>query len=309
MQSSTPLHVDLADLPGQARALLRIGGPDAERFLQGLLSADISALRVGQSTPATLLTVKGKIISEAIVLRDEQGCALALPADVHEAVTGDLDRHIIMDDVTLTPDPDAGFSLLWNARGWPPPDGVQGVSVFEANHPAPGLLIVGSSQGRRELLTDLSAASIEDFTAYRITTASPAWGHEIQPGFFPPEVGFVAAVSYTKGCYRGQEPLSRIHSRGKVNRVMARVRANGAPAERVTLTAESRADAGIWTTWVQTPSGVQGLAILHRSVAAPGQCLRAGDLELEVESGPLGDDVGLSSKGTAPATVKLGGRR
>ncbi len=309
MQSSTPLHVDLADLPGQARALLRIGGPDAERFIQGLLSADISTLRAGQSTPATLLTVKGKIISEVIVLRDEQGCALALPADVHEAVTGDLDRHIIMDDVTLTPDPDAGFSLLWGARGWSPPDGAQGVSVFTANHPAPGLLIVGSSQDRRELLTELPAASIEDFTAYRIATASPAWGHEIRPGFFPPEVGFVAAVSYTKGCYRGQEPLSRIHSRGKVNRVMARVRASRAPTEGVTLTAESRADAGTWTTWVQTPSGVQGLAILHRSVARLGQSLRAGEIEVEVESGPLGDDVGLSAKGTAPATVKLGGRR
>ncbi len=309
MQSSTPLHVDLADLPGQARALLRIGGPDAERFIQGLLSADISTLQAGQSTPATLLTVKGKIISEVIVLRDGQGCALALPADVHEAVTSDLDRHIIMDDVTLTPDPDAGFSLLWGARGWSPPEGSQAVSVFTAIHPAPGLLLVGSAQERRELLAEIPVATPEVFTAYRIASASPAWTHEIKPGFFPPEVGFVAAVSYTKGCYRGQEPLSRIHSRGQVNRVMVRLRANAAPSEPTTLVAEARADAGTWTTWAQTPSGVQGLAILHRSVARPGQKLRAGRFEVEVESGPLGDDPGVSAKGAAPATVKLGGRR
>ena len=308
MQSSTPLHVDLADLPGQARALLRIEGPDAERFVQGLLSADLSPLQVGQSKPATLLTVKGKIISEVIVLRDGSGCALALPADVQEAVTIDLDRHIIMDDVTLRPMPDAGFSLLWGAGGWRPPEGSLGISVFTASHPAPGLLVVGSAQDRRELLAEIPVASSEVFTAYRIASASPAWGHEIQPGFFPPEVGFVAAVSYTKGCYRGQEPLSRIHSRGQVNRVMVRLRASASPSEAVRLAAETRENAGTWTTWAQTPSGVQGLAILHRSVARPGQKLRAGTIEVEVESGPLGDDPGVS-KGASSATVKLRGRR
>ncbi len=308
MQSSTALHVDLADLPGQARALLRLRGPDTERFLQGLLSADISTMKPGQSTPGALLTVKGKIISEVIVLRDEEGFALALPAAIHEAVTGDLDRHIIMDDVTLHPSSEDGFSLAWGATGELPTSA--GVTVFTTIHPAPGLLVVGGAEERRAVLREIPAGDTNAFTRHRVATGTPAWGQEIRPDFFPPEVGFVAAVSYDKGCYRGQEPLSRIHSRGQVNRVMARVRANAAPTEPA-LSAESRANAGTWTSWAPGEGGgVEGLAILHRSVAAPGQLLRAGELAVEVMSGPLGDDPGIKTAGgSATATVKLGGRR
>jgi len=307
VQSSTALHVDLADLPGQARALLRLRGPDTERFLQGLLSADISTMKPGQSTPGALLTVKGKIISEVIVLRDEEGFALALPAEIHEAVTGDLDRHIIMDDVTLHPSTEDDFSLVWGAHGELPSSG--GATVFTAIHPAPGLLVVGSAEDRRAVVQGIPAADTETFTRHRVATGTPAWGHEIRPDFFPPEVGFVAAVSYDKGCYRGQEPLSRIHSRGQVNRVMARVRARTAPADPA-LNAESRPSAGVWTSWAPCDGGgVEGLAILHRSVAAPGQQLRAGELAVEVTSGPLGDDPGIGKASNAPATVKLGGRR
>jgi len=282
--------------------------------LQGLLSADITTLEPGQSAPGALLTVKGKLISEVIILRElgeGNGFALALPADVQEAVTGDLDRHIIMDDVTLLPAPDAGFSMLW---GGPDVESTESVQVFTATHPAPGSLLVGPAAARRELIAGIAGAreaSDAEFTAYRIATATPAWGHEIRPDFFPPEVGFVAAVSYDKGCYRGQEPLSRIHSRGKVNRVMARVRASAAPAliDVVKLASESRPEAGTWTSWAPAESGVEGLAIVHRSVAAPGQSLRAGELAVEVISGPLGDDVGIPGKGKGTATVKLGGRR
>jgi len=306
VQSSTAHHVDLADLPGQARALLRLRGPDTERFLQGLLSADISTMKPGESAPGALLTVKGKIISEVIVLRDEEGFALALPAEIHEAVTGDLDRHIIMDDVSLHPSTEDGLSLVWGVGEL----SMSGeVAVFKAIHPAPGLLVVGSAEDRRAVVRDIPAADGETFTRYRVATGTPAWGHEIRPDFFPPEVGFVAAVSYDKGCYRGQEPLSRIHSRGQVNRVMVRVQAQAAPADPA-LSAESRPSAGTWTSWApRDGGGVEGLAILHRSVAAPGQQLRAGEIAVEVTSGPLGDDPGIGKASAAPATVKLGGRR
>ncbi|MCA9660464.1 MAG: folate-binding protein YgfZ [Myxococcales bacterium] len=309
MQSSTPLHVDLRDLPGQARALVRLRGPDTERFLQGLLSADVAALEPGQAAAAALLTVKGKLISEAIVLCDGGGYALALPADVADAVIDDLDRHIIMDDVTLEPAPEVGFSLVWGTEGWAP--SVE-VGAFPTAHPAPGLLVVGDEAIREAALAGVAAATPEQFTAHRVATASPAWGFEIRPGFFPPEVGFVGGVSYDKGCYRGQEPLARIHARGQVNRVMVRIRATAAPDGDgpVALASEARPEAGEWTTWVAGEGGVDGLAIVHRSLAAPGTALQAGAIAIEVTSGPLGDDVGMPGKRKGgAATVKLGGRR
>jgi hypothetical protein len=309
VQSSTPLHVDLSDLPGQARALLRLRGPDSERFLQGLLSADIAALEPGQAAAAALLTVKGKLISEAIVLCDGGGYALALPVDVADAVTEDLDRHIIMDDVTLEADPEVGFSLAWGLEGWAP--SVE-VGAFPTAHPGPGLLVVGKKAIREAALAGIDAATPEQFTAHRVATGTPAWGYEVRPGFFPPEVGFVGAVSYDKGCYRGQEPLARIHARGQVNRVMVRIRAAAAPEghDPAALSCEARPEAGEWTTWVEGEGGVDGLAIVHRSLAVPGTALQAGTIAVEVTSGPLGDDVGTPGKRKGgAATVKLGGRR
>ncbi|MEZ4450007.1 MAG: hypothetical protein R3B09_11055 [Nannocystaceae bacterium] len=90
---------------------------------------------------------------------------------------------------------------------------------------------------------------------------------------------------------------------------MVRVRAAAAPEAITTLSAESRADAGLWTTWIgdESGAGVIGLAIVHRSVALPGTRLQAGAIDVEVTSGPLGDDPGVPGK-QGPATVTLGRR-
>ncbi|MCA9697759.1 MAG: hypothetical protein KC431_09570, partial [Myxococcales bacterium] len=181
---------------------------------------------------------------------------------------------------------------------------------FDAAHPLEGVLVVGP----REALLEAGAAlgersSAEAFTAARIAGGRPAWGFELAPDHFPPEVGFVDAVSYDKGCFMGQEPLSRIHNRGQVNWVMVRLRAEAAPAEGETqpLTLDER-EVGRWTSWVGTDGSVQGLAIVKRVQAVPGVRLRAGALEVEVLTGPLGDDPGGPGRQKA-ATVTLGGRR
>ncbi len=307
-------HILLDDsLPHQRRTLLRLSGADVARFLQGLLSADIEAIAASQARPATVLTVKGKIVSELIVLRDEDGkLGLAVPSEIEEAVAQKLDRHVIMDDVELALDPAPGLAFVWGeglTRAQAPSECG---AVFETTHPAPGLLVVGTAEQLATLSAWAPAAGPEDFTRYRVASASPAWGHELRPDRFPPEVGFVHAVSYDKGCYMGQEPLSRIHARGQVNRVMVRVSAEVTPeasAEPIELSAESRPKAGLWTTWVATPGGgCEGLAIVHRSVAKPGAQLGAGELTLTVRSGPLGDDLGMGGRHGKSATVKLGRR-
>ncbi|MFY0531537.1 hypothetical protein [Nannocystis pusilla] len=123
-------------------------------------------------------------------------------------------------------------------------------------------------------------------------------GPEITPGTFPPEVGFVAAVSYDKGCFMGQEPLARIHARGQVNRVLVRVHAGTCPEGPVELAAPERPQAGLAATWAPDPSGgASGLAIVHRSAASPGTVLSAAGIgAVEVRSGPLGDDPGVKGR-------------
>lgn len=301
----TAWFVRLESLPHHDRRLLRFAGTDVLRFLQGLLSADVAAVKPGHAWPATLLTVKGKLIAEVVILKDADGStSLAVPAELAEAAASLIDRHIIMDDVTVSLDPTVRFALAWPEA----PAASEGVAMYTTHHPAPGALLVGAPEALVTAVVGRSEADANTWHLHRVAAAAPAWGHELTADVFPPEVGFVSAVSYEKGCYMGQEPLARIHARGQVNRVMVQVKAEREPAGVVTLAAAHRPEAGRWTTWATGPHGVVGLAVVHRSCATPGTILTAeGVGPVEVGSGPLGDDPGVPGK-TKVATVQLGRR-
>src|SRR5690606_7001928 len=131
-------------------------------FLQGLLTADVGELTLGRATPAALLTVKGKIVSEVWVLavaKDEPW--LVLPADVGDEVIAKLDSHIIMDDVELEPLTDHGCVIVWRDGDEPAPKAAdfgarEGVLAFDATHPLPGVLLVGP----RDALAQLSGPDV-----------------------------------------------------------------------------------------------------------------------------------------------------
>lgn len=304
VRAVTRQFVRLETLAHQDRRLLRFTGADVGRFLQGVLSADVQQLRAGHGQAAAILTVKGKIVSDAIVLCGGDGTiALAVPAEIADAVLSLIDRHIIMDDVQVSLDEAQRFALVWPEG----PDAAPGVQRFVTRHPAPGVLLVGEAAALASALAGVPEAQPDAYTLHRIAAAAPAWGHEITADAFPPEVGFVAAVSYEKGCYMGQEPLARIHARGQVNRVLVQVGAARLPAGPLELAAPERPQAGRWTSWASSPDGAVGLAIVHRSVAKPGTVLRAEEVgAVEVCSGPMGDDPGVPGKKTA--TVQLGKR-
>lgn len=314
MSAVTVRYALLDEIPGQARARLRFVGPDTRRFLQGTLTADLAALRPGHAVAAGLCTAKGKLVSELVLLPgagDDEVHAL-VPAALAEGLRERFDRHIVMDEVEVAALPAMAVAVAWDDDGEAPElAAAPGVEAFATRHPAPGRLLVGAEPAVRAALAAAEAVGAEGWTRHRIATGSPAWGHELDEGFFPPEVGFVYAVSYDKGCYLGQEPLARIHARGQVNRVMVRVHASRAPTGPCTLASETRPDAGRWTTWVAGPQGVEGLAIVRRDVAEPGARLRTVEGEpvaVEVRSGPLGDDPGVGGRAQT-GTLKLGGRR
>lgn len=284
----------LDDLGSEARRVIEVCGPDAERFLQGLLSADLRDLDANMAVPAALLTVKGKLVSDAVVVpRGDDMFLLVVPRDQAEAVHSDLDRHVIMDDVTLTLRGDLSAALAWG--GDEAPAG-EGVIVAATRHPAPGWLVLGTSAALETVASTRARADADTWAAYRIDTASPAWGRECTPDRFPPEVGYVHGVSYDKGCYRGQEPLARIHARSQVNWVMVRVTGHGeVGGTPVELAAETREQAGRLTTFVRRDGGGVGLAVVHRSVAVVGTELRGGGGTVTVQSEPLGDDPGIGA--------------
>lgn len=286
--------VRLAALPHGRRVLVRLAGADVRRFLQGILTTDVEAVAPGQARPAAILTVKGKIVAEVIVLgRADGSLDLAIPAEVADEAIALLDRHIIMDDVTLTRDDAAEFVV-----SWPEPAVGPAVESFQTSYPAPGHVTVGPAEAVAAALAAGQEAEPGAWERRRIEAGVPAWGREITPGVFPPEVGFAAAVSYDKGCFMGQEPLARIHARGQVNRVMVRVSAGTCPQEQVDLAAPERPQAGRLTSWASVEEGgAIGLAIVHRSAAVPETRLTAAGIgEVVVTSGPLGDDPGSAGR-------------
>ncbi len=287
-------HAALDQLPGQRRVMLRVAGADAERFLQGCVSADIRGANADHAVTAALLTVKGKIVADLVILAAESSGAfdVLVPADVAREVQTVLEDHVIMDDVTISPSAEIA-SLVWDEDG----DEVRitgaDVRVRASRHPLPTLLVVGPAGAVADALSDSSPVDILAFDRARIESGTPAWGREIVAGRFPPECGFTHAVSHDKGCFLGQEPIARIHARGQVNRVMVRVvleRVVDVPSQ---LSADARPDAGELTTCAGEIAGAGGLAIVRREFAVLGALLRsAGGVAVRVISGPLGDDPG-----------------
>ncbi len=283
------LGASLHDLPHQHRKALRLHGPDTLRFLQGTLSADVANAKPGEAVQATLLTVKAKIVSELIALvQDEETIDLLIPVVTFEAVETHLDRHIIMDQVEVSRRDDVVVAALWG-------EGLPAAAAplrWSCTHPVHGQLLVGTESEVQAGLEGVDVADADAFAAHRIDVGAPAWGFEVAADFFPPEVGFVGAVSYDKGCYLGQEPLARIHARGQVNRVMVRVDVSGQAVPPLDLAHADRAEAGRLTT----VSGGRGLAIVRRSFAEDGQAMSGDGVLITVRSGPLGDDPGNAGR-------------
>lgn len=276
--------------------MLRLRGPDTRRFLQGSVSGDLTALGPEQAVTAALLTVKGKIVSELLVLDSGDTHDIVVPRSELDAVAQAFESHIIMDDVTVERADDLAVALVWDDEDMGERVELEGpVRCVATRHPLPVTLVVGTADAVAAALADATPVDAQEFARARIESATPGWGAELRPGFFPPEVGFVYAVGYDKGCYLGQEPLARIHARGQVNRVMVRVVAEAPIATPATLSAEGRDDAGTLTTCVPELAGAGGLAIVRRECAVLGTLLRATEsgVALRVVSGPLGDDPGL----------------
>jgi folate-binding protein YgfZ len=283
----------LSDLAGQARVVLRLRGPDASRFVQGIVTADVAGARPGFAIAGALLTVKAKLVTDLVVLPQGEGTLdLLVPAGVGDEIAALLDRHVIMDQVEIERRDDIAVGVTWADDEEEAPTIHDVLSTWIARHPVPGRLVVGTPANVAAALREVERADDEAFTAHRIDTATPAWGFELQAGFFPPEVGLVYAVSYSKGCFMGQEPLARIHARGQVNRVMVRVatEARSVPAE---LAQGERVGAGTLTSIARG----RGLAIVRRSFAEEGTTMITADgVDVRVISGPLGDDPGVAGR-------------
>jgi tRNA-modifying protein YgfZ len=188
------------------RAFVRVAGPDAEDYLQRMLSNDVAALGVGESCEALLLTPKARVIAPMRVLRRAADDFLLLTeAELGESLRGELTRMRFAAKAEIELEEHRSHVLLGTDAGGIPNDdyGVPAVEVLDDEPP------------------QLPTVSEEELEALRIEAGTPRFGHEIDERVLPAEAGLVErAVSLTKGCYPGQEPIARLHYRGHANRAL-----------------------------------------------------------------------------------------
>jgi len=187
------------DVAARQREFVRVAGADAAEYLQRMVSNDVEALAAGEACPALLLTAKARVIAPLVVLRrgDEDFLLLTEPG-LGEAVRTLLVRMRLRAQCEIEPEEheavlvfggDAGFATDW--------------------------------AGAREALDAglVPTLSEDELERRRIESGVPRWEREIDDRILPAEAGLDEThISFSKGCYPGQEPVARLHFRGHPNR-------------------------------------------------------------------------------------------
>ena len=191
------------------RDYVAVRGPDARDFLQRMVSNDVEQA----PCQALLLTPKGRVIAPVVVVqRAEQDYLLLTEAGLGDAVRSTLVRARFAAKCEIEPEEHTSLLLF---------GGVDGIPNSEYGAPAVELL---DSAPPADLVAD------DELERLRIEARTPRWGSEIDDRVLPAEAGLTEThVSFTKGCYPGQEPIARLHYRGKANRGLRVLDVEGSP--------------------------------------------------------------------------------
>jgi tRNA-modifying protein YgfZ len=234
------------DVATRPRAFVRVAGPDACDYLQRMVSNDVESLAVGDACPALVLTAKARVIAPLVVWRrgDEDFLLLTEP-ELGEAVRAHLARMRLRARCEIEQEEHESVLLFGGDGG------------FATDFP-----------GAREALdTGLAPTlSAEELEARRVAAGVPRWGRELDERVLPAEAGLEAThISFSKGCYPGQEPVARLHYRGHPNRALRVVRLDAVPEYDAELVHDGKV-VGRVTSAVRTEDGVVALAYVRVEV-------------------------------------------
>lgn len=288
-----------------AWGVLRFSGQDRLAFLHKYCTQDVKGLAPGQGARACCLTVKGGMVADLRVLaREDDALVLVAPA-AREALPQHLAKYALFDKVTIAPAADLTLVSLRGPRALEVarsalgdvPDGPEhahapvawsggAVTAVHARlGSVPGVDLLVAPEAAPTLADALVAAGAhpvgsDALDALRVEEGWPLFGVDMDERTIPIEAGLeAAAVSFTKGCYVGQEVIARVAHRGHVNRGLAAARLDGPPpgpaplpllrdgkevAQATTLACSPRA--GAWVAF----------GLLHKKHGEPGTTLQVG---------------------------------
>jgi tRNA-modifying protein YgfZ len=282
--------VGLVDRTERAKFIVR--GSEAADFLQGQVSNDVEALEPGEGCYATVLSHKGKLRTDLRILRDDDSFWLDTEAIGHAVLehmlrTYSLGRDVQYEDVT---EARALLSLVGPAArerldAAPPAEEHAFVAGEHGTYVATQLGVdVIAAPGTT---LDVEPVSEEAAECVRIEAGRPRLGYDMDADTMPQEAGInERAVSFTKGCYVGQETVARLHYKGKPNRHLRGLRLSE-PVERGSeIVLGERVVGRLGSTCVSPRLGPIALALLRRE-AEPGTTVQVGGAPAEVVDLPF----------------------
>jgi folate-binding protein YgfZ len=292
-------------------ATFSLSGPDRVRYLNAIVSNDIKSVGEAYGTRALLLNPQGHILAELEVYALAEKLLVRTHASVRERTFATLDKFIIMDDVTLedltdqlgsfaVEGPQAGtvvaqacglalegFSEFANAEL--PIDGVPshlirlshfGGAGAEIIAPREHLGLLWQSMHARVHAAHGASIGMAALNSLRLEAGIPWFPDDFNDTVIPHEAALESThLSFTKGCYTGQEIVERVRSRGQVNRRRVSLKFSSAdpppPSTRLRATGTEAAEVGIITSSAFSPKAAAaiGMAYVRREHNAPGTVL------------------------------------
>jgi folate-binding protein YgfZ len=304
------------------RAFFSFSGPDAQRYLNAILTSNVRDMKAGAGTVGLLLTPQGHILAEVETFLLDNGVLASSHAMVRERTLSTFDKFIIMDDVTLedvTPSKGTldlvgplGASVISEIAGVD----LAGLPVFshveamvdsspcrivrKAWLEYPAAMIVAPREHLSDLWRELESrarahggapAGMEAVNSIRLESGTPWFGLDYDDKNIPHEAGLEHShISYEKGCYTGQEIVERVRSRGHANRRLTELQFPGAePPAPGTILLHDGKEIGNVTSAAFSPilGRSIGLGYVRREHSAPGTRLDASGVPAEVILPPL----------------------
>jgi folate-binding protein YgfZ len=291
-QTATAATRSALAVPAPELATLVVTGGDRRAWLNGLLTCDLAPLADGACAYGLFVSLKGRILADALVLLDGERVLLATPNATLAELRASLDAHLIMEDaevavgafeVEMVHGP-RSTEVLEAARGAGAsggaidPTGLGGAVIF-----APTERVAAIASARDAALAHVGGARGDDaaWEALRIERRVPRLGVDFDSTTYPQEAGLEKrAISFNKGCYLGQEVVCMLEMRGHVKRrlVALRVEAAVPPARGAEVLDDAGESVGAVTSaaLVASAGGPVALAMVKRAKAESGTGLKVG---------------------------------
>ena len=264
--------IDLSD-----RAKFRVTGSDRVRFLNGQLTNELRDVKPGQTIYACVLTAKGKLCGDLFVTPLQDSLLLDCHPALRETLLTRLEKYAIADDVEFSDQTD-DLALFHTLAPELPKAILPEGTVSRSNRfdgEAYDLIVPITLKNVVPQLLQEKVFEPEQIETFRIERGIPEWGHELSEDVIPNEAGLdKRAISYTKGCYVGQEVISRLKSLGHVNRTLSGIQLISGPGltpgDR--LVNDSGQQTGTVTSGAKSDrlGGWIGLAYIKRNFGQPG---------------------------------------